>query len=462
MAEKARILVVDDEVGIVEVLRALFRREGYRVKTACNAAEALEALQQDTYQLMVSDIRMEPIDGIQLLGEARQLQPHLAVIMMTAYAAVETAVEAMRKGAFDYICKPFKVDELLLTVQRALSYEQALEENESLKETLKTQFHFSNMVGDHESMRRLYTMIEKVARTESTVLIRGESGTGKELVARAIHASSPRAARPFLAINCAAVPATLLESELFGHVKGAFTGANRPKKGFFEAADGGTLFLDEVGSIPISMQLSLLRALQEHEVRPVGAAENIPVNVRIVAATNEDLETLIRDGRFREDLYYRLSVIPLELPPLRERRPDIPLLVRHFLDRIAEREDRTISIAPEALAGLNAYDWPGNVRELENVVSRAGALCEDSRIALEDLPDNIRASARVRPARPSEETPASADDFDLPEGMSLKAFLRDKERAYIQHVLDRFAGDKEQAARALGISLATFYRKYGG
>ncbi|MBT3287118.1 MAG: sigma-54-dependent Fis family transcriptional regulator [Victivallales bacterium] len=460
MAGKPRILVVDDEVGIVEVLRAIFRREGYRVKTACDAAEALEALQQDTYQLMVSDIRMEPVDGIQLLAEARELQPHLAVIMMTAYAAVETAVEAMRKGAFDYICKPFKVDELLLIVQRALNYEQALAENATLKETLKTQFHFSNMIGDHECMRRLYSMVEKVARTESTIMIRGESGTGKELVARAIHASSPRADRPFVAINCAAVPATLLESELFGYVKGAFTGANRPKKGFFEAADGGTLFLDEVGSIPISMQLSLLRALQEHEVRPVGASRNIAVDVRIVAATNEDLEGLIREGRFREDLYYRLSVIPVELPPLRDRLSDVPLLVAHFLARLGEQDGRELSIAPDALAALNAHAWPGNVRELENVVSRAGALCDDDRVCLADLPDNI--GNAVRPASRPVPSPMLDEVSALPDGMSLKAFLKAKERAYIQHVLGSNGGDKERAAKSLGISLATFYRKYGG
>ena len=460
MAGKPRILVVDDEVGIVEVLRAIFRREGYRVKTACDAAEALEALQQDTYQLMVSDIRMEPVDGIQLLAKARDLQPHLAVIMMTAYAAVETAVEAMRKGAFDYICKPFKVDELLLTVQRALSYEQALAENATLKETLKTQFHFSNMVGDHECMRRLYSMVEKVARTESTIMIRGESGTGKELVARAIHASSPRVDRPFVAINCAAVPATLLESELFGHVKGAFTGASRPKKGFFEAADGGTLFLDEVGSIPISMQLSLLRALQEHEVRPVGAARNIAVDVRIVAATNEDLEGLIREGRFREDLYYRLSVIPVELPALRDRLSDVPALVAHFLARLGEREGRELSIAPDALVALAAYAWPGNVRELENVVSRAGALCDDDRVSLADLPDNVGSAAR--PASRPVPSPVLDEVSTLPDGMSLKAFLKAKERAYILHVLAGNGGDKERAAKSLGISLATFYRKYGG
>ena len=457
MAGKPRILVVDDEVGIVEVLRAIFRREGYRVKTACSAAEAIEALEDETYELMVSDVRMDPVDGIELLGKAREMQPHLAVIMMTAYAAVETAVEAMRKGAFDYICKPFKVDELLLTVQRALAYEQALAENASLKENLQTKLRLSNMVGDHECMRRLCGMIEKVARTESTILIRGESGTGKELVARAIHANSSRAGRPFVAINCAAVPATLLESELFGHVRGAFTGANQAKKGFFETADGGTLFLDEVGSIPVGMQTSLLRALQEHEIRPVGAARNIPVDARIVAATNEDLEGLIREGRFREDLYYRLSVIPLEVPPLRERASDVPLLVVHFLGRLEERDGRTLAVAPDAMAALRAYSWPGNVRELENVVTRAGALCDDDRIRLSDLPPGIAQAGR------RDDRPVADDDGigSLPEGMSLKAYLRAKERAYIQHVLGLHDGDKERTARALGISLATFYRKYG-
>ncbi len=456
MPGKAKILVVDDEVSIIEVLKALLRREGYGVKTACSAEEALGYLDKERFDLMISDIRMRPIDGLELLRRAREVQSHLAVIMMTAYAAVETAVDAMKRGAFDYICKPFKVDELLLTVERALSYEHVLVENETLKETLRTKFHFKNLVGDSERMRRVYDVIEKVARADSTVLILGESGTGKELVAKALHASSLRADKSFVAINCAALPATLLESELFGYVKGAFTGANKFKKGLFESADGGTLFLDEVGSIPINMQLTLLRVLQEHEIRPVGSTENISVDVRIIAATNENLESKISAGEFREDLYYRLSVIPLELPPLRERLTDIPLLVNHFLERIFEQDARRITVSNAALRTLQGYAWPGNVRELENVIQRAAALCDEDTISVDNLPEKIRMAATS--------TAQASQGGDVPQlgnGVSLKAFLKSKERDYIRQVLDKHNGDKEAAARALGISLATFYRKYG-
>ncbi|MBT3376098.1 MAG: sigma-54-dependent Fis family transcriptional regulator [Lentisphaerae bacterium] len=456
MAGKAKILVVDDEISIIEVLKALLKREGYSVKTASSADEAMAALEKEQFDLMISDIRMRPVDGLELLRLAREVQSHLAVIMMTAYAAVETAVDAMKRGAFDYICKPFKVDELLLTVERALSYEHVLVENETLKETLRTKFHFKNLVGDSERMRRVYSIIEKVARSESTVLILGESGTGKELVAKALHCNSHRAEKPFVAINCAALPGTLLESELFGYVKGAFTGANKFKKGLFESATGGTLFLDEVGSIPINMQLTLLRVLQEHEIRPVGATESVNVDVRIIAATNENLENLIKTGQFREDLYYRLSVIPVELPPLRERLGDIPLLVNHFLEQIRSQEDRTVSISGTALQLLQHSPWPGNVRELENVISRAAALCDDSTIDVEDLPEKMQTAA-----------PQAASAAGVGEGfadlgsVSLKAFLRSRERDYIQHVLDKCDGNKETAAKELGISLATFYRKYG-
>jgi DNA-binding NtrC family response regulator len=453
MAAKAKILVVDDEVSIIDVLKGILKRQGYSVKTAADADEALEQIRKQTFDLMISDIRMAPIDGLELLQQAKQSQPHLAVVMMTAYAAVETAVEAMKNGAFDYICKPFKADELLVTVERALSYEHVMAENANLKETLRTKYHFRNLVGDHQSMQKVYSMIEKVAPTDSTVLILGESGTGKELVAKAIHCCSRRTEKPFVAINCAALPESLLESELFGHVKGAFTGASRFKKGLFETADGGTLLMDEVGSIPINMQLSLLRVLQEQEVRPVGGTETIPVNVRIVAATNENLEKRIAAGQFREDLYYRLSVIPIELPPLRDRRSDIPVLVTHFLEQIAERERRQFAMSPAAMQALQAYDWPGNVRELENVVNRAATLCDDDRITLDNMPDKLQEQSPLR-----EET--DSEEIAPPAGMSLKAFLREKERSYIREVLEQADGDKEAAAKALGISLATFYRKY--
>jgi len=453
MAGKAKILVVDDEISIIEVLKALLKREGYSVKTASSAEEAMAALGKERFDLMISDIRMRPVDGLELLRLAREVQAHLAVIMMTAYAAVETAVDAMKRGAFDYICKPFKVDELLLTVERALSYEHVLFENETLKEA-RRKFHFENLVGDSDPMQRVYSVIEKVARSESTVLILGESGTGKELVAKALHGNSHRSEKPFVAINCAALPATLLESELFGYVKGAFTGANKFKKGLFESAHGGTLFLDEVGSIPISMQLTLLRVLQEHEIRPVGATENVSVDARIIAATNENLEDLIKSGQFREDLYYRLSVIPVELPPLRERLSDIPLLVNHFLAQIREQEGRTVSINAAALQVLHHCTWPGNVRELENVISRAAALCDDSTIEVDDLPEKLQTAAPLAATGPGGE-------FADLGSVSLKAFLRSRERDYIQHVLDKCNGSKEEAAKELGISLATFYRKYG-
>ncbi len=454
MAKKGRILVVDDEISIVEVLKALLRREGYAVKAAASGTEALELLNAEGFDLLISDIRMEPLDGIELLRRARQLHPDISVVMMTAYAAVETAVEAMKFGAFDYVCKPFKSDELLLTVERALRYQNTMVENEQLKVSLQTRYHFKNLVGDSEGMRRVYDVINKIAGRDSTVLILGESGTGKELVAKALHCSSQRAEHPFVAINCAAMPDTLLESELFGYVKGAFTGANKFKKGLFECADGGTLLLDEIGSVPLNMQSTLLRVLQEREIRPVGGTSNIPVDVRIIAATNEDLSQKIKAGQFREDLFYRLSVIPIQITPLRERTDDIPLLVKHFLAQFKKQEKRELTISPRAFRALELYRWPGNVRELENVINRAGALCDGDTIVLEDLPPEIRELA------PPPEAAAADSQMQKFDGASLKAFLRAKEREYLQHVLDQCGGNKEAAAKCMGISLATFYRKF--
>ncbi len=454
--EKARILVVDDELSIVEVLKALLRREGYMVKTAADGTEALNQLRQEKFDLMISDIRMRPMDGIALLQQARQVQGHMAVIMMTAYATVETAVEAMKNGAFDYICKPFKIDELLLTVQRALSYEHALAENEALKETFRTTKYHYNMVGDSDRMQKVYDVIEKIARTESTVLVLGESGTGKELVAKALHNSSRRNSMPFVAINCAALPETLLESELFGYMKGAFTGAGKDKKGLFESAQGGTLLLDEIGSVPLTMQSKLLRVLQEREIMPIGSTKSIPVDVRIVAATNERLEAKIKAGQFREDLYYRLSVIPIELPPLRDRLSDVPLLVNHFISAFNEKEKKDVTVDKLALRAMKSYAWPGNVREVENVIMRAGALCEGNIITLNDMPADIQTAGH------DNDTKAPDEGASQYRGSSLKSFLRAKERDYINFVLNQCSGNKEKAAETLGISLATFYRKYGG
>lgn len=384
-----KILIVDDEISIIEVLKRLLVKEGYMVVTSFDGNDARDKLREEVFDLMITDVRLPGMDGVALLKEARQLQSHLAVIMMTAYAEVDNAVLAMKNGAFDYITKPFKFDEILLTVQRALSYEEALAENEMLRSQLTTKLHFNLIVGDSEPMVRVYKMIEKVAKTNSTVLLTGESGTGKELVGKSIHSSSPRHSHPFITLNCAAMPDSLLESELFGYVRGAFTGATQNRKGLFETADNGTLLLDEISTMPVNMQSKLLRVLQEKEIRRVGGTASIPVNTRIIAATNENLEEKIRSGKFREDLYYRLSVIPLEIPPLRNRIEDIPLLVSHFLDLFNKENSRNVDISSQVVESLKKYSWPGNVRELENLLKRLATLCENNIIKIEDLPPSI-------------------------------------------------------------------------
>ncbi|MFA4944199.1 MAG: sigma-54 dependent transcriptional regulator [Lentisphaeria bacterium] len=451
---KAKILVVDDEVSIVEVLKALLKREGFQVKTTGDGTAALKMLGEEPFDLVISDIRMKPMDGISLLQQIRQIQSHIAVIMMTAYATVETAVEAMKEGAFDYICKPFKIDELLLTVQRALSCEHALAENEVLKESFRTTKYHYGMVGDSEKMERVYELVERVARTESTVLLMGETGIGKKMVAKALHAASRRAEQPLLFLNCASLPETLLETELFGFRKGAFDGAVRDKKGLFEQASGGTLVLEEIGSMPLGMQSKLLKVLQERAILPLGAAQPLPVDVRIIATTNEHLEAKIKSGQFREDLHVRISVIPIEVPPLRDRPGDVTLLVNHFLGQINEREGKRLTLEKQAFRALKNYDWPGNVRELENALTRAGALCQGNLITINDLPPEVQVAG-------TREDTAASDAATQLRGVSLKAFLRAKEHDYIQFVLNQCGGNKEKAAEALGISLATFYRKYG-
>ena len=446
----SKILVVDDEISILEVLKTILKRNGHEVTATDNGVRALELLKLEEFELLVSDIRMKPMDGLELLSKAKELQPGLSVIMMTAYATIETAVETMKSGAYDYVCKPFKVDELLLTVERAIGYHKILSENQQLKQTLKTKYHFENLVGDSDQMLEVYGIIKKVARTDTTVLIRGESGTGKELVSKAIHYSSSRSSKQIIAINCAALPEQLLESELFGYKKGAFTGAVADKDGLFESANGGTIFLDEIGSIPISMQMKLLRVLQEKTVRKVGGTQDVNVDVRIIAATNENLEEMIKTGAFREDLYYRLSVIPVDLPPLRERKEDIPLLVNHFVKEFNRDENTHVEILPDTMRALLAYDWHGNVRELENVVRRSSTLCDNQIVNVQDLP------VKVQDASPEDLNVTSVDY----RGHSLKSYLREKEKDYINKVLEVAGGEKEKAADMLGISLATFYRKY--
>ena len=446
----SKILVVDDELSIVEVLKTILKRNGYEVSATDNGVKALEILKTEQFELLISDIRMKPMDGLELLSKAKEMQPGLSVIMMTAYATIETAVETMKSGAYDYVCKPFKVDELLLTVERAINYHKILSENQQLKQTLKTKYHFENLIGDSAQMQEVYSIIKKVARTDTTVLIRGESGTGKELVSKAIHYSSSRANKQIVAVNCAALPEQLLESELFGYNKGAFTGAVTDKVGLFESANGGTIFLDEIGSIPVSMQMKLLRVLQEKTVRKVGGTKDTAVDVRIIAATNENLEEMIKIGSFREDLYYRLSVIPVDLPPLRERKEDIPLLVTHFIKEFNKDEGVHVEILPDTMRALLAYEWNGNVRELENVIRRSSTLCDNQIVNVQDLPP------KIRDASPDDLNTTSVDY----RGHSLKSYLREKEKDYINKVLEVAGGEKEKAADMLGISLATFYRKF--
>ncbi|HDL77503.1 MAG TPA: sigma-54-dependent Fis family transcriptional regulator [Lentisphaerae bacterium] len=448
----AKILLVDDEPSILSVLSTLLKAEGHEVTPALGGEKGKELLAKEEFDLMISDIRMADMDGMQLLRLARKEQPQMAVIMITAYGSVETAVEAMKQGAFDYVTKPFKVDELLITVQRALEYATAVKENVDLKAKLEARYRFENIVAESPAMRKVCEMIERVAHTDATVLIIGESGTGKELVAKAIHAHSKRKKNKFVPINCAALPEPLLESELFGHVKGAFTGATANKEGLFEVANGGTLLLDEIGSMPLSIQGKLLRALQEKEIRRVGGTETIKVDVRVLAATNTPLEKLIEEGKFREDLYYRLSVIPIEIAPLRERPEDIMPLVYHVLRQEVGEGKPLPEIDRDAQIILEKYHWPGNVRELENAIRHAVTFAKGNRITKDDLPAKIVSAVDLSAVGSA----APVQDF---RGTSLKAFLRAKEKEYLMQVLKQMGGDKEKAAKALNISLATLYRK---
>ncbi|MDD5557961.1 MAG: sigma-54 dependent transcriptional regulator [bacterium] len=442
----ANVLIVDDEEHLLEVLRTALAAEGHEVVATADPEEAVRVLREDRMDALITDLKMAPLDGLELLSAAKTMDREVAVIMITAYGSIETAVEAMRRGAFDYIIKPVKLDELKMTLDRALAYRGLLRENVSLKRELAGRYRFENIVGTSGAMQDVFRKIEKVADTDSTVLIYGESGTGKELVARALHFNSRRRDKPFVAVSCSALPESLLESELFGHVKGAFTGAVSNREGLFKAAGGGSIFLDEIGATGHAIQASLLRVLQEREIKPVGSTRSLKVDVRVIAASNERLEEKIRAGTFREDLYYRLSVIPIDVPPLRERRGDIPLLVEHFMRRELAKRGRSadLRMSPDVLDMLMIYDWPGNVRELENVIERIVALSEGGSILLDHLPENILMPPEI---------------LDATHAVNLKAFVQEKERAYIQGILRETGGDKRQAARILGIDLATLYRK---
>jgi two-component system response regulator PilR (NtrC family) len=444
----ARLLIVDDEQSIREFLRLLFEEEGYRVTAAGSVTEARERIGRQDFELILSDILMPDGNGLDLLREIRKAQPNTAVIMMTAYTSNKSAIEAMKLGAFSYLSKPFEVEELKVVVAKALESTGLASENQYLRRELEQKYEFSNIIGKSPEMQEIFSLIERVARTNSTVLIRGESGTGKELIARAIHFASRRSVKRILSINCGALPENLLESELFGHEKGSFTGAIGTKKGLFQEAHGGTLFLDEVGEMTPSMQVKLLRTLQERKVRKVGGISEEPVDVRIIAATNQDLAESIKKGTFREDLYYRINVIPIHLPPLRRRREDIPLLVEHFLAKCtASLEIVAKPISAEAIRVLEGYRWPGNVRELENVIERALALSTEANLTTADLPLSM--------VQGEERLPGS--DARLPdEGLDLEEYLDGVRGRLMQQALERASGVQTRAADLLGMTFRSF------
>lgn len=450
----ARILIADDDPTILSLLNKILLSKGYEVQLAEHGGVAEKLLKSEQFDLLISDIKMEPVDGMQLLRKTGLMRPHVGVIMLTAYATVATAVEAMKEGAFDYIPKPFKIDELLETVKRALDYQKSLAEQISSDSHYEAKKYFGNIVAESDEMINVCEMIKRVAPTKTTIMITGESGTGKELVAEAVHSFSARADGPFIPVNCAALPEALIESELFGHVKGAFTGAGTNKVGLFEAAKGGTLFLDEINSIPHGLQSKLLRAIQNKKIRKVGGTEEFDVDVRILAASNRNLETMVKESTFREDLYYRLSVISIDIPPLKQRPADILPLAQSFIaQEIEDGEFPTMDSA--VLSILQNYTWPGNVRELQNVIQHCLTFLHDGKITKETLPSKLIVSYEENPGA------RKADSFggEFEKGKSLKAFLRAKEKEYLKTVIDTMGGDKVAAAKELDISLATLYRK---
>jgi DNA-binding NtrC family response regulator len=441
------ILVIDDEEVMRDVLDALLTREGYEVRLASDGQAGLELARSMAFDTAIVDVMMPGMDGLTVLSELKAIDEDLPVVMVTAFASVETALSAMKKGAFDYITKPFKNDEVAAVVRNAVERTRLQRENRILKQNLQTQGNrFANIIGRSPKMRQVFDLIMQAAPSRTTVLINGESGTGKELVARALHNNSNRADKAFVTVNSGNLPPDLLESNLFGHVKGAFTGAVAPKKGLFEVADKGTIFFDEIGNVPLETQAKLLRVIQEREFMRLGGVENIKVDVRIIAATNVDLRTMMEEGKFREDLYYRLHVIAVNLPPLRERKDDIPLLVQHFLEKYGEENERRgLELAPEALDLLVEYDWPGNVRELENVIERAVVLCPGTRIGVDLIPDHVRTTRRFQ-----------LPTFVLPpEGISFKEVTGDFEKRLIETTLEASGGVQKRAAELLHIKPTT-------
>jgi two-component system, NtrC family, response regulator PilR len=445
----SRILVVDDERSMRELLAIVLRREGYEVLLAENGRAAIDLLEREPVDLLISDIKMPDLSGVDVLRAAKKIDQDILGIMITAFASTETAVEAMRLGACDYLSKPFDVDLLKMKVREKIENRQLKQENLLLKRTLGLSHQFSNIIGRSEAMVAVFKMIETVARTNSTILLTGESGTGKGLVAQAIHFHSLRRDKPMVSLNCGALPENLLESELFGHMRGSFTGADSNKKGLLEVAERGTVFLDEIAEMSAVMQVKLLRVLQERRFRRVGGLEELQADIRVVAATNQDLARAISEGRFREDLYYRINVIPIALPALRDRREDIPLIAEHFLLKYTEQMDKEVTaISHEAMELLVQHDWPGNIRELENVMERAIALEASPAILPESLPASIRGEALRTTAAPVDGLPES--------GFDLEAHVKEIEMSYIAEALKRAGGVQVKAAELLGMSFRSF------
>lgn len=442
---KKKILVVDDESLIRESLAFILSKENYEVEQASNGLQALEMINADNYDLLITDIEMPELKGIELLEKVRQYSPDTFVILITAYGSIETAISAFRKGASDYILKPLEFDDLLHRVKKIFEYKELLQENINLREELNREYDFQNIVGDSPAMKQVFELVKKVSKTDGTVLITGKSGTGKELIARAIHYNSKRAAQKFVAINCGAIVETLFESELFGHKKGSFTGATSDKEGLFKIADGGTIFLDEISEIPLHLQVKLLRVIEEREVLPVGSTIPIKVDVRIITASNKSLNELVEEGKFREDLFYRLNIVEIHLPSLEERKEDIALLVQHFIKKHSKRMGKMVHGAMnDVIRVLMNHQWKGQVRELENIIERALIFSEGEYLTLQDLPDEFKTK--------------NVNDF-LGGSAKLKDKIKEFERTYIKSRLEYHQYDKIKVANELGISVSSLYRK---
>ncbi len=440
---KERILIVDDEQEMRDLLAKVLEKNGYQVSTAGDGESALALLEREPVDVVILDVVMPGLSGMEALKAVKELNPLTVVLIMTAFGSIDQAVQAVKEGAYDYISKPFKIDEMLLTIEKVLEERRLRHEVRALRQEVRTRYHFDNIVGKSRVMQEVFSLIEQVAPSRSTVMVYGKSGTGKELVAKAIHYNSPRASKTFVAVNCAAIPAELLESELFGHEKGSFTGAIATKVGKFEVATGGSLFLDEISSMRLDLQAKILRALQEREIERVGGTRTIKIDVRVIAATNRDLKKAVEEGTFREDLYYRLNVVPITLPDLKDRQEDIPLLANHFVQKFAPESNPAIrEISKEAMAVLLTHGWPGNVRELENVIERAVTLGKGPAIVPADLPNHLT---------------GGSDPVD--RALAKEATLEDLERDYIGLILRRTKGHQIRAASILGIDRRTLYRK---